>query len=291
MLALICGLSAAVGMNWLANGSRRVSAPEMQPVVVAATEIPRGRMIAAGDVRVSRWPKAAEVKGTLASPEEVVDRAALVPMIAGEPVLNTKLAPKDAGRGLAALVPRGMRAYTIQASRAAASVAGFILPGNKVDVLLNLRGNPTDDSGGGSTTTLLQSVEILAVDQQLDAPAENKVNPKELSSVTLLVTPGQAALLDLGQNLGQLTLSLRNPEDREAAATRPATLTDIRYRQEKPFDGWKLPLAWFRGAAGAMKKGAAPKPSAPESTESTEAYRILMLRGSDRSYVAVKAGR
>ena len=58
------------------------------------------------------------------------------------------------------------------------SVAGFILPGNKVDVLLNLRGNANDETGGGSTTTLLQSIEILAVDQRLDAPADNKVNPR-----------------------------------------------------------------------------------------------------------------
>jgi Flp pilus assembly protein CpaB len=68
------------------------------------------------------------------------------------------------------------------------------------------------------------------VDQRLDAPAENKVDPKDLQSVTLLVTPEQAALLDLGQNLGQLTLSLRNLDDKSETSAEPATLAMLRSR-------------------------------------------------------------
>jgi len=279
-LAAICGISAATGINRLRNSSQAKTAEakhETVPVVVAAVQIPRGHMVQAEDLKICRWPKEAPMEGALAEVEEAVDRAALVPVIPGEPVLNAKLASKDAGRGLAPLIPKGMRAYTIQTSRVASNVAGFILPGNRVDVLLNLKGARDDKTGGGSTTTLLQSVEILAVDQQLDAPAENKVDPDKLGSVTLLVTPKQAALLDLGQNMGRLTLSLRNPEDDQEARTRPAILADIRFRQEKPVE----------------KPQADQAESAPIATEERrpEGLPIIMLRGSQRAEVLVSSNR
>jgi pilus assembly protein CpaB len=277
--ALVCGGSAAVGVNRYLNQSTPVS--DTEPLVVAAVDLPRGHMVSASEVQVRDWPRGMLPPGAIADAADAVDRATLVPLVVGEPILNSKIAEKNAGRGLAALVPKGMRAYTIQASRVASNVAGFILPGNKVDVLLNLRGNPTDETGGGSTTTLLQSVEILAVDQHLDAPADNKVNPKDLGSVTLLVTPAQAALLDLGQNLGQLTLSLRNPEDQAAAATRPATVNDVRYRQEKPFDFKKLLLPLLSAA-----KHEPPPQTAKEPPE--ESLGIATLRGTQRGYVQIK---
>ena len=94
----------------------------------------------------------------------------------------------------------------------AQGVAGFILPGNRVDVLLSLGEiSGTHETGGGSTITLHQNVEILAVDQKMDAPSDNKVDTKDLRSVTLLVTPQQANLLDLGQNKGMLHLCAPQP--------------------------------------------------------------------------------
>ena len=78
------------------------------------------------------------------------------------------------------------------------------------------------------TITLLENVEILAVDQKMDAPPDNKVDTKDLRSVTLLVTPQQANQLDLGQNHGMLHLALRNREDNKAAQTKPATPNDLR---------------------------------------------------------------
>jgi pilus assembly protein CpaB len=208
-------------------------------------------------------------------------------LVKGEPVLDPKLTPKDAGRGLAAMIVRGMRAYTIQTSRVAANVAGFILPGNKVDVLLNLKGTNRgeDPTGGGSTTTLLQSVEVLAVDQRLDAPEENKVDPKQLSSVTLLVTPKQAALLDLGQNMGILTLSLRNPDDEENADPEPATIAEIRFRQEGPT---KMP------DDGEPRPPATPEPAVQASPPPAPAPRpmyIVTLRGNHRGQVQVTRER
>jgi len=260
-----------------------VNMAETVPVVVAAADIPRGKLVTDKDVELREWPKDMIPQGMLSAVEAAVERAAIAQMVKGELILDGKLAPKDAGRGLAALIPEGMRAYTIQTSRVASNVAGFILPGNKVDVLLNLRGTTRgeDRTGGGSTTTLLQAVEVLAVDQILQAPEENKVNPQELSSVTLLVTPDQAAKLDLGQNMGILTLSLRNPDDTAAAVTEPATIAQIRFLQGMPLpelDGEPRPPAQADKAALPACSPAPPEP---------RPKWIVTLRGSHRGRVAV----
>jgi Flp pilus assembly protein CpaB len=115
-------------------------------------------------------------------------------------------------------------------------VAGFVRPGDRVDVLLNLRGSNNDESGGGSAVTLLQAVEILAIDNQLEvtSAAESiKSWIKEgLASVTLLVTPEQALQLSLGQASGTLSLALRRSDDTEMFEAPPVTVRQIREFQE-----------------------------------------------------------
>jgi Flp pilus assembly protein CpaB len=107
-----------------------------------------------------------------------------------------------------------MRAYTINAKGVASNSAGFVLPGNRVDILLHLRGTSNDDSGGGSTSTLLPAVEVLAVGKTLNAPTENRVDASQ--SVTLLVTPEQATLLDLGNS----AKVARRPNSRKPCVSR-----------------------------------------------------------------------
>lgn len=130
---------------------------------------------------------------------------------------------------MAALVPSGMRAFTIHTPSVASGVAGFIMPGNKVDVLLTMEGRR-----GGTTITLLQNLEILAVDQRIDAPSDYRVDPNQLRSVTLLVTPDQAAKLGLAQNKGALHLSLRNLKDDQPADTSPARQAELEGSREEP---------------------------------------------------------
>jgi pilus assembly protein CpaB len=234
-LALLFGFAAIFGVNQVYRGNLQPAKIETVKVLLAATDISRGRMVSPEQLKLADWPKDLLPSGALQQTEEAAGRAALSTMMKDEPVLDGKLAPRDAGRGVAALIPKGMRAFTIHTPTAASGVGGFILPGNKVDVLLTCNASgPNDTTGGGSTTTLLQCVEILAVDQRLDAPAENKVDPRDLRSVTLLVNPDQAAKLSLAMDKGTLHLSLRNPEDSDAADSLPVTLADIRFRQEAP---------------------------------------------------------
>lgn len=269
LLAVIFGVSAAAGVNLLQSASNQHRGDTVT-VVVAAAEIPRYTSITNDMLKTRDYPKGFLPAGAILRVEDVLDRVTDTPILKDEPILEARLSAKGAGRGMAAIIPAGMRAVTIHTPNVAAGVAGFILPGNKVDVLLTVRGmsiGVADPTGGGTTSTLLQNVEILAVDQRVDAPSANRVDTKELKSVTLLVTPDQAAQLDLGQNLGTLHLSLRNPHDKIPANPRVATLADLRFTQGRPFqDSIK---AFFDSAA----KLAAAERAAREKAESEKAQR------------------
>ena len=274
VLALICGASAVVGVNQLTQGNE-VSTAATVPVVIAAKNMSRGSVLSPQVLTVSQWPAGAVPAGALTTVEEANGRAVFVPLVKGEPLLEAKLASKDAGRGLAAMIPKGMRAFTIRTSHVSAGVGGFIMPGNKVDILLTTSGSgPNDTTGGGATTTLLQNIEILAIAQLLDAPDTNAMNPKDMNNVTLLVTPDQAAKLDLGMNKGMLHLTLRNPEDDLEADTRPATMAQLRFHQEQ------LNQDPFR-----LAKSSVSKPARRQSTH------IRTLRGTHRNNIRIEQAR
>jgi pilus assembly protein CpaB len=186
LLATVCGGSASLGL-FLLRGKTPTQISKVA-VVVAASEIMRGEMITEASVVTREWPR--ELAPTLAlhDAQLVIGRTALTKISQGEVIFAERLADANAGRGLAALIPDGRRAYTIQTSHVAAKVAGFVMPGNRVDILLTLRGGREEATGGGSSTTLLQAVEILAVDDYLDAPTGNRLDPQQLRSITLRYT-------------------------------------------------------------------------------------------------------
>jgi pilus assembly protein CpaB len=236
VLALVFGGSVAFGINTvLKKRADQAATPDTVPVVVTTEEVGRFASLSEDMLQVRQFPKDLAPPGCMPSIAEAANRVTFVTLAKGEPVSSAKISAKGAGKGMGAAIPKGMRAFTINTPTVASHVAGFILPGSRVDVLLTVKthGAADDATGGASTTTLQQNLEILAVDQRLE-PSNSKVDNKELRSVTLLVTPDQAAKLDLGQNAGTLHLCLRNPEDPSEAKTRPATLADLRFLQEKP---------------------------------------------------------
>jgi pilus assembly protein CpaB len=289
-LALVFGGSAAVGVNQLVQ---KPPGPKLDTVdvLVAAMDLPRGGNITSELVKVRALPREAVPVGALTKPEDAENRAVSIPLMKDEPVLEAKLAPKGAGRGMAALVPTGMRAYTIQTPNVAQGVAGFILPGNKVDVLLSVSEGLAfgpNQTVSGTTTMLLQNVEILAVDQKIDAPAENKVSDKDLRSVTLLVTPQQANYLTLGQQKGQLYLALRNLKDDQTAQTRPATLGELRFHQEPAWDERAKGVLEALGKALSQIK-IEPRPVAQaRPAPPVDPPRIRTLRGSNEGVILIQ---
>jgi pilus assembly protein CpaB len=285
LLALVFGGSAAVGVNSLVQNPRR---GDLVSVVVAAAEITRGGTITGELLKTRDFPKDLVPAGAILKKEDAIDRTVSIPLMRDDPVLDSKLAPKGAGRGMAALIPRGMRAFTITTTLAS-GVAGFILPGNKVDVLLTMtEGTASNFTGGGSTSTLLQDVEILAVDQKIEAPAENKVDVKDMRSVTLLVTPHQANMLELGQNKGILHLAMRNWEDHQPSGSRPATVLDLQFHQEKPWDQKAKDVLAALGEALAKARPATPPPPPPAAKPPVvEKKTIRTIRGNSEGLIIV----
>jgi pilus assembly protein CpaB len=289
ILALLCGVGVAMGVleSGRTHHGQADRTMETEPVLVTAARVERGAMLREEDVEVRSWPKGMVPAGALRTTDQALDRAATGVLMPGEIILDGKLSPKNSGRGLASLIPPGMRAFTVPATHLTTNVGGFILPGNKVDVLLSMKSARGDSAEGGKTTTLLQAVEVLAVDQILEAPADNRHDPKGLNSVTLLVTPEQAVLLQQGQNLGTLTFSLRNLADANEARIASTSVNDLHALGSATSDltdGNQPSLSERLEELGNMASG--NKPSTQDKAKGT----IITFRGNQRGRVSLGLG-
>jgi pilus assembly protein CpaB len=231
VVVLAFALLTSAGASFLLYGllsSGNRAKPKTVSMVVAAKPLRVGVTIREGDVQMVSWA------GTV-SPEavrkidDVVGRGVVSDILAGEPIVEPRLAAKGAGGGLAATIPPGMRAVAIRVNDVA-SVAGFVLPRTRVDVLMSA--SPPDGSSAGKVTkTILQNVEVLSAGKNIEKDGEGK--PVSVPVINLLVTPEQAEVLGLATTEASLQLVLRNPIDTELAQT-PGTAL------EKLFGGGPL---------------------------------------------------
>lgn len=201
-------LSGAVTYYAYRMLSTRLSPPteETVPIVVAAEKLSLGMRLTPQHLRVASWPKANLPEGRFSDPAEIEGRGVIVPMSPNEPVLDSKLASKEAGAGLASAIPEGMRAMAVRVNDII-GVAGFVVPGSKVDVIII--GSP----GPGSRTTskiFLENVQVLAAGQNVERDVNGK--PQASQVVTMLVTPEDAQKLALAGD-ARIQLALRNPID------------------------------------------------------------------------------
>jgi pilus assembly protein CpaB len=219
-LALVCGAAAAaLAVNYLLTlPPRLVQAPSRQ-IAVAAKELPIGALVSAEDVRMVRWPEEALPAGYYGSVNDVVGRGLTTPLRANEPLIAGKLAGEGEGAGLPPLIPDGMRALSVSVSSVVA-VAGFVLPGSRVDVLLTLQNDSEPE-----TRVFLQNMTVLAANQSIVHDQEGK--PQNVSIVTFLVDPDQAEKLTLATREGSIQLVLRNRVDVEEVTTRGAQRADL----------------------------------------------------------------
>ncbi len=184
-------------------------------VVAAAADIPLGSILKASDL--SSIEIAGPLpQGVILKPQDAVGRGVVSALYAGEPILNSRLAPPGSGGGLAATIPTGMRAVAVKVDQII-GVAGFVTPGMRVDVLIS--GNPPgtnpNNGAGTMTKTLLQNIEVLSAGTDIQKDAEGK--PQQVQVVNLMVTPEQAEMLSLAGNETHIQLVLRNPLDTEIA--------------------------------------------------------------------------
>ena len=225
LMALGCGGIATFGMFRVLQASRghKDAAPivETEQVVVLTVDVGLvGTKITSDMVALKDWPKDYLPAGYITNLEDVVNETLRVPVRAGELLMQGKY---GVGRGMAAIVDPGYRAFTIHTPNHSAGVAGFVMPGDTVDVLLTR--DDKEIPGGSITTALLQNVKVLASDQMINAPEQNTI--KTLKSVTLSVSPEEGKILTLAQSGGTLTLMLRNKEDLKMTNNGAITWRDI----------------------------------------------------------------
>ncbi len=179
-------------------------------VVIADADLAPGSRIVPAALRVANFPVGYLPEGTFQSMTEVVGRGVIVPIHKNELVLASKLASAKGGAGLPSLIPGGKRALSVQVNEVI-SVAGFVVPGSHVDVLLT--GRPAIQGAQDMmTTTVLENVEVLAAGQEWH-PSPEGGKPQAVTVITLLVTPDEAQRLTLASSEGHIQLALRNPSD------------------------------------------------------------------------------
>jgi pilus assembly protein CpaB len=182
-------------------------APPGVDVVVAANDVPVGAKVEEKDVKVVRFPAADLPPNCFHLKTSVVGRGAILPIAKGEFFLPNKLAGENAGSGMPSLIPPGMRAVSVRVNEVI-GVAGFVVPGTRVDVLLT--GNPSN-APDQQTTTVLENVAVIATGQKLERNTAGE--PQLTPVITLLVSPGDAQKLTLATTQGKIQLALRNPLD------------------------------------------------------------------------------
>ncbi len=222
--ALVVSLGASILIYRLVSSQVRTSAkPVTTQVIVAARDLPVGTMIADGDVKPSDWTGPTPSNAVMKK-EDAVGRGVIASIYIGEPLLEARLAAKGAGAGLSATIPPGMRAVAVRVNEVV-GVAGFVVPGQRVDVLV--LGTPPGGSGatGTITKTILQNIEILSAGQNIQKDAEGK--PVTVQVVNVLVTPEQAEVLSLISNDMRIQLILRNPLDTKETKTTGTAASSI----------------------------------------------------------------
>ena len=233
-------------------------------VVVAAKDLNVGSKLQTGDVREIELPASALPVGYFPETAKVVGRGVIANIAKNEVLLDSKVAAENAGAGLPAMIPPNMRAVSVQVNEWT-SVAGFVTPGTRVDVLLT--GSPTHNPSSSDvmTTTVLENIEVLAAGQKIQPNGEGK--PEKVPVITLLVSPEDAQKLTLASMEGKIQLSLRNPSDgnkKDATPIRNASL-------------YKLPEMPLSRPAP-QKAAARHKPVPPV----TKVYALEIIRGEKR---------
>lgn len=263
VLALVAGLAAVVlAARWLSQQT----ATGTESVIVASREVNLGTALNATMLEVVPWPSGAVPTGAFRNLAELDGRVLLTSVQRGEPILESRLAPIGTRGGLSAVIPEGKRAITVRVNEVV-GVAGFALPGNYVDVMVNTQ----DEKEKPISKIVLERILVLAVAQEA---SRDDTKPRVVNAVTLEVSPEQAERLDLARSVGTLSLVLRNQIDNNSAATEGITKRELLGQTPPP----EPPVAAAPAPAPAPK----PRPrivrQPPKQPETVE-----VIRGVQRS--------
>lgn len=274
VLSVVIGLGATVvAAGWIAQQGQVASSK----VVVAAGDIQLGSRLNAQMLKTVDWPAGGIPPGAIAKAEALEDRVVKTSVLRGEPILEAKLAPIGTKGGLSAVIPEGKRAMTVRVNDVI-GVAGFALPGNYVDIVVNtqLEGN----GGRGEkqiSKIVLEHILVLAVAQEA---SRDETKPRVVNAVTLELTPEQAEKLDLARSVGTLSLVLRNQIDKEGAETRGIMKPQLLAGDTVQAEPEKKPEP-----VKPVRKVAAKKKPAPVVAAVAPKDKVEMIKGVHKSDV------
>jgi pilus assembly protein CpaB len=213
--AFMVALGASLVLYRVLVSQPKTNAGTTVQIALAVRDLELGTVLKEPDIKLTAWAGAVPL-GATARVEDLMGRGVITPIYAKEPIIDSRLAPRGAGGGLAAMIPPGKRAVAIRVNEVV-GVAGFVVAGMHVDVLIS--GNPPGASSnvGTLTRTLLQNLEVLSAGQDFKKDAEGK--PIAVQVVNMLVTPEEAEQLSLAAGQTSIQLVLRNPLDHVISKT------------------------------------------------------------------------
>jgi pilus assembly protein CpaB len=251
------------------KGGRKQARSDLREVVVAARTLPVGVNLKQEDVRLAKVPVDQFPKGGFEKVQDVLDRPVVSSILADEPVREGRLALRGSGLGLAPIIPSGMRAVAVRVNEVV-GVAGFVLPGMRVDVLVTGRPEGQEMT---VTKTILQDILVLSAGQTIEPDTPGKAINAPV--VTLLVSPEQAEVLTLA-TVGRIQLVLRNSGDHEHEKTPGRMLAEL-YR-----------------TAAAKPSGAPPrprpKPAVTPPPPPLPVAEVVIIRGNQKTVERVAIG-
>jgi pilus assembly protein CpaB len=255
---LITGLFVALLIScvftfWLSKKFTKpvAAAPAKLLYAAAAKDLDAGEVLTADDLKMVEWSSGQKLDGAFAKTDGLAGRVLMTPLTADQPIVDRELASAGAGLGLATRIPAGMRAISLKSDEVV-GVAGFMTPGTHVDVLVTYH---TQLSPIPETQTVLQDVQILAVDQKTTPDPQGRATTANV--VTLLVNPEDAEKAVLACAQGSVHFVLRNGTDHDHVSDKPTELTGM--------NGDPQP----RKPAGLKPVPAGPKPYAIETVNGT----------------------
>lgn len=227
IMASLVGLLAMFTVDQYTTKKIRAHIKPMGSVVIAASDIPPGTGLNSRVIKTVAWPKELIPPQAATSAAELEGRVVKAEISQGELILLTKLAPWGTAAGLSGLVSVGKRAFTVRVDDVS-GVAGFIHPGDQVDVLAEL---PIPNSQEHFSKTIVQNVKVLTAGQVWEQKGDLK--PTVVSAVTLELTPEQGEVLNLASNQGKIRLALRNRATMDNAVTSGVATSQLINRVDK----------------------------------------------------------
>jgi len=233
-LAAGCGLIASIGISQVIDSNNRNAPVETVPIYVALQNINLGDPINDAMLSLQEWPTDKVPPGAITKWEDIEDRRPRTTIFQGEPLLDGKLLAKGQSQDPIAAIPKNHRLKTISVD-ARKSAAGLLSPGDRVDIQLFVQRNDREGIMHAFTKTILQNIRVFAVDQAVQRSADGTESRNIAKTVSVILTPEQANRVTLAENLGEISLIPRNPDDDTTVKDIEITSDDL-FLSSKPGD-------------------------------------------------------